>query len=165
MNKQTGFTLLEVLISVLIFSMGLLGLASLQVTGQRSNQSAYFRSQAMLQAYDMSDRMRANPDGISSNAYNSIPSSTPPTQEPSCISSSGGCTPAQLATYDEWQWNSMNSNLLPSGTGTITLNDSDSDGNYDEGETFTISVIWDDNRDGSVSTANGDPEFSIEFEP
>ena len=62
MKTHSGFTLIEVLISMLILAVGLLGLAGLQATGLRNNLSAYNRSQATQLAYDMADRMRANVD-------------------------------------------------------------------------------------------------------
>src|SRR5664280_455779 len=60
MNKNSGFTLLEVLIAMLVLAVGLLGLAGLQATSLRNNQSAYNRSQATQLAYDLADRMRNN---------------------------------------------------------------------------------------------------------
>jgi type IV pilus assembly protein PilV len=55
-----GFTLLEVLIALLIFSLGLLGLAGLMVVSVKTNNSAYLRTQASFLAQSMADRMRAN---------------------------------------------------------------------------------------------------------
>ena len=60
MNKSNGFTLIEVLISLVVLSLGLLGLAALQASSLRSNQGAYYRSQAAQFAYNIADRMRAN---------------------------------------------------------------------------------------------------------
>ncbi len=60
MKTNTGFTLIEVLIAMLVLAVGLLGLAGLQATSLRNNQSAYNRSQATQLAYDLADRMRAN---------------------------------------------------------------------------------------------------------
>lgn len=58
MHKQTGSSLLEVLVAVVILAFGLLGLAGLQLNSVKSSHSAYLRSQATLLAYDMADRMR-----------------------------------------------------------------------------------------------------------
>jgi type IV pilus assembly protein PilV len=62
-HRQRGFSLLEVLISVLIFSIGLMGLAGLQVVGMKANQNALLRSIASEAAYDMLDQLRAQPKG------------------------------------------------------------------------------------------------------
>ena len=59
-NHEKGFSLIEVLISLVIIAVGLLGLASLQITGVRNNHSAYLRSQMTFLTYDIVDRMRAN---------------------------------------------------------------------------------------------------------
>ena len=58
MHKQSGSSLLEVLVAVVILAFGLLGLAGLQISSVKSSHSAYLRSQATLLAYDMADRMR-----------------------------------------------------------------------------------------------------------
>lgn len=65
MNRQqhsmtSGFTLLEVLISVLVLSVGLLGFAALQLTAINTNQGAYFRTQATVIAQDLASRMHVN---------------------------------------------------------------------------------------------------------
>ena len=62
-NNQKGFTMLEVLIAIIIFSFGLLGLAGLQLVSLANNLSANSRSTATALAYDMADRMRANMQG------------------------------------------------------------------------------------------------------
>lgn len=62
-HKTTyGFTLLEVLIAMVVFAIGMLGLAGMQGTALKDNNDAYMRSQAVFFAYDMGDRIRANPD-------------------------------------------------------------------------------------------------------
>lgn len=59
-GRQIGFSLLEVLIAVVILSVGLLGLAGLQLSALRNNQSAMERSTAILQVYSIADVMRAD---------------------------------------------------------------------------------------------------------
>ena len=61
MTKSRGFTLIEVLIALVILSVGLLGLAGLQIISLKNNQSTYARGQANLMAMDVIDRIRANP--------------------------------------------------------------------------------------------------------
>jgi type IV pilus assembly protein PilV len=67
---QRGITLIEVLVAVLIFSIGLLGVAGLLVMSVRSNHAAYLRTQVTFLAQSMADRMQANPIGVWSGDYN-----------------------------------------------------------------------------------------------
>lgn len=58
--SEHGFTLIEVLVTMLILSIGLMGIAGLQAVSLKMNQSAHLSSQATFLAYDIIDRMRAN---------------------------------------------------------------------------------------------------------
>ncbi len=69
-RSQQGVALLEVLIAFFVLSIGLLGLAGLQIKALQFNQSAFQQSQATVAVYDMLDRMRLNRSAISSGAYN-----------------------------------------------------------------------------------------------
>jgi type IV pilus assembly protein PilV len=62
-------TLIEVLVTLVLISVGLLGVAALQLTSLRSNQEAYVRSQASVLAGDILDRMRANQAGVHNGDY------------------------------------------------------------------------------------------------
>lgn len=68
-TEESGATLIEVLVAIVVLSIGLLGLAGLQMTGLQSNHSAYLRSQATLLAYDLSDRMRVQRQAALSGAF------------------------------------------------------------------------------------------------
>lgn len=71
-QRAAGFTLLEILVAILILSIGLLGLASLQASGLRSNHSGYLRSKATIFAYEMADRLRANRATAIAGNYNIV---------------------------------------------------------------------------------------------
>jgi type IV pilus assembly protein PilV len=173
-NKQKGFTLLEILISVLILSIGLLGLAGLQLTALRSNTSAYNRSLATTLAYDIADRMRANKVATDAGAY-LTDIDTGPSGAGNCVGAGNNCDAGTLAAFDldEWkcQLGAHNDEAacqalglhgdLPRGVGEITRN----------GTIFSITVMWDDERTDPPGTAcGGDPEvdltcFTMAFEP
>jgi len=140
MNMRRGFTLIEVLIAIIVLSIGLLGLASLQANGLKNNTSAYQRSQATLLAGEMLDRIRANHVGKCAGAYDNLLAGS--VSDPGCIT--GGCTPAQMAQYDAFQWSERVAALLPSGQGSVTGAGRDS--------IFTIIVMWDDERTGATGT-------------
>ena len=104
--KNHGFTLLEVMIALVVFSFGLLALAALMAKGLQFNTSALHRSYATSQAYDMADRMRANRLGLDSECYDGESDSDTDSvcfsesdTDPGCIES--GCTPEQMAQYEE----------------------------------------------------------------
>jgi type IV pilus assembly protein PilV len=140
-NRQQGFTLLEVLIALLVLSIGLLGLAALQTTGLRSNEMANMRTTSTMLAYDISDRMRANPQGITDGDY--VIDSAPVTGTiPNCTSAD--CTTAELATFDLNQWKTA-IGRLPGGTGEITQT-------AGPPLVHTITVRWDENRTSAKGT-------------
>ena len=66
---QSGFSLIEVMVAVLVLSIGILGLAALQATALRNNQSALERSQGVVNTYSMVDAMRANVDSARAGEY------------------------------------------------------------------------------------------------
>ena len=113
--RQQGFSMLEVLIAVLVFSLGMLGLAGLLIFAISSNHVAYLRTQATFLAHNMADRMGANPVALWNNDYNGdFPVSA------STVSCAAGCTPAELATYDKTQWSTQLTTFLPNAKGKIT---------------------------------------------
>jgi type IV pilus assembly protein PilV len=135
-QQQQGFTLLEVLIALLILSIGLLGLAALQTTSLRSNQMASMRTTATQLAYDISDRMRANPVGVAAGEY----------------VLAGGTTPSgtSIAATDLIAWNQAVT-ALPGGRSSITQCDGTSVPPCD-GVTHIITVQWDEMRTGATGT-------------
>jgi type IV pilus modification protein PilV len=85
-----GFSLFEVLIALVVLSVGLLGLASLQTNTLKFNQGAYLRTQATNLAYDMADRMRANRAAAIANAYDGVDyATTLPDCNPAGVSGTG----------------------------------------------------------------------------
>ncbi|MBF0126573.1 MAG: type IV pilus modification protein PilV [Magnetococcales bacterium] len=137
-----GFTLLEVLITLAILSVGLLGLAKMQLNAIRFTQSAYLRSQVIFLAYDMFERMRANRTLALNGAYNTG-FDTVVTPGTDCALAT--CSPAQMATFDLAQWKSDLNQLLPSGEGEITPMVTGG-----PEALFDISIRWDDDRRAEV---------------
>jgi type IV pilus assembly protein PilV len=153
-KKNTGFTLIEVLIAMLVLAVGLLGLAGFQVFSLRNNQSAYNRSQATQLAYDMADKIRANPAEANNLASSTYALTSAAILQTSC-NSSPGCTPALMAQNDRALWNTNIISALGSfGAGSITVDPAT--------KVFTITINWDDDRD-SDADAN-DPNFQMSFQ-
>lgn len=133
-SAQTGFSMLEVLVTLVVLSTGLLGVANLQVDALRGNQSAYLASQAAQQAHDMAERMKSNPMAVADNQYDDLGTSIPEV-EVDCQANE--CTPSQLVVFDHNRWNSANQTLLPGGAGQVR---EISDG------IFLIGVRWHDRQ-------------------
>lgn len=110
---QRGVSLIEVLVAVLIFTIGLIGLGGLMITATRANTTAYVRTQVTFLANNMADRMRANPVGLWNASYNS--SSYPITGKaaPACDAGTG-CNPADVALRDQVLWSQQLQAALPS---------------------------------------------------
>jgi type IV pilus assembly protein PilV len=154
-----GFTLIEVMVSLVILSMGLLGIAKLVLFSAHSNDSAYLRSQATDLAYAILDDMRGNRATAMAQGYD-VPISTAPAAPGSCVGT--GCTPGALATYDVNTWLNRLALALPAGTGSVTTATTVAPAPI--GTTAVITVQWDDSAAQSVfSTAPG-TQMSITLE-
>lgn len=166
--RQAAFTLLEVLITLIILSIGLLGLAGLQTMSLRNNHSAYLRSQATSQIYDIVDRMRANTDQVN-NSYVFTESKytfDEIGQQTNDCDKKAGCSAAQMAEHDLFNWKQAIRGALPQGIGIICRDSSMEDGAYalasDEVTTsctnlstdpLVIKIWWVDDRTGDTPVA------------
>lgn len=121
---RNGFTLLEVLIALLVFSLGLLGMAGLLAVSVQTNHSAYLRTQATFLAQGMADRMRANIMGLwnsggSGSAYDgTYNSSTAGNTGTACLGSNA-CTWSQVVARDQTIWSNQLVSFLPNPSATI----------------------------------------------
>jgi len=185
-RKNSGFTLIEILITVVILSIGLLGLAGLQINGLRANMSSETRSKASALANDIAERMRANPLGVQNdnadddNQYANISMSVGDCADrpnPFCSNYNDGtshtadeCTPAQMAAFDAWVWacgmpkadgvvHGGLTNILSEGTGTVSCNDADltDDDTCSPGSSHTVTVSWNElSPNQAENTQSGD---------
>ena len=118
-----GATMIEVLVALLVLSIGLLGVAALLSTGMRNNYDAHLRSQATVLAYDIVDRMRANRTAALDGNYDTALADT--------ITLSGG---DPLYTTDLSEWKALLATALPVGRGAVARN----------GSVVTVTIEWDD---------------------
>ncbi len=137
-TKQSGFTLLEVMVAVFVLSVGLLGLAHLQITALKANQSADLRTQASLYASDILNRMRANRLASQNGAYIIAPTDDTP-------SSIGN-----VASQDLTDWRTNLSEALPGGTGGVNC---PAFNNLNE-FVCTVTIQWRDIHLGDVANIN-----------
>jgi len=119
--RQQGFSMLEVLIAVLVFSLGMIGLAGLMIFAIQSNHVGYLRTQATFLAHNMANRMAANPAGLwgtgGTSSYN-ITSILAPGAGIT-MTCAAGCSPADLATHDIQVWSQQLNTFLPNAKGAI----------------------------------------------
>ena len=98
-SKDSGFSMIELLVAVLVMGIGVLGITGLQMVSLQNNRGALLRQQAVMLAYDMMDRIRANRTidygGLAIGA-------PPPAGATDCVA--GNCTEAQMATFDQAVW-------------------------------------------------------------
>lgn len=98
---QKGIGLLEILITIILLSIGFLAAARMQVEGMRFSQSAYYQSQAYFLASDMINRMRTNAKGVLDGHYDGIFTSAD-VEDPGCAAQA--CNPKDIALQDVYEW-------------------------------------------------------------
>lgn len=126
---QRGFTLLEVLITIAVLGISLLGLAGLQTSGIRYTYTSYLMAVATQQAEDMIERMRANPAEATKTGgyYDSIAGSA----SASIDCAAAHCDETERAEYDHDLWNDKNTELLGQN-GTVRR----------VGDVFEVKLLW-----------------------
>lgn len=155
---QSGFTLIEVLVSVVVLSIGLVGVAGLQAVSLANNQSAIMRSQASALAYDLADRMRTNIASADAGLYDPAAAAAVAT-----CATPVGCTPQEMANNDLDEWLDALAANLPEGDGFVCVDSTPDDGTSSGtpqcdgvGSQFSVKVWWDDDRDGVIATDNSE---------
>jgi len=164
-QRQKGFSLIEVLVSVVIMSVGILGVAGLQVLSLQQNRSSLFRSEALMLGSDMLDRMRANPlVNYAGFDFTDLPPSATSCEDDSC-------TPAQMKDFDIAWWRcsinrldanddpfdicdtlSVTGSQLPGGQGEIADFGDETNCSVEDQETCVI-VRW-------TEISSGEPTYS-----
>ena len=132
--------MIEVLVTVLILAVGVLGVAAMQVTTYQNLSTSHSASVAAMVAEDFAERMPANGVEVLADTYNHA--SDPGTAFTNCADEV--CTTAQLAGYDigSW-WLELGANL-PLGRGQVAR--------IGASRTFSLTVRWDEDRSGSTGT-------------
>lgn len=160
-SKGLGMT--EVLISMLILSVGMLGMAGLQIRGLQASHDSYYRTQAVTLVQDMADRMRTNLGNIGSYVMDST---TTDYDRPACLDDNDNpCAADDMDEVDAYFWlNLAEPSSVPSllllGQGNVTDNGDN---------TFTITVMWDDDRQGTDTDCGAAADaltcYSMTFTP
>ncbi len=101
-HRITGVALIEILISLLILSVGVIGLSNVQINAKRVAQEALQRTKAASLASDMLERIRANPTGFANYNGAEVGRSSAATEPADCRLVA--CAPADVAARDLWEW-------------------------------------------------------------
>jgi type IV pilus assembly protein PilV len=131
-TNQHGFSLIEVLVALVVLSVGMLGMAGMYVTTLRSGGDSISRVKAIYLVSDMVDRIRANPSPIASATYAAGVAGA------AAACQATQCTIAQMAQEDLRVWQSDVNSLLPGGIPTVTVDPTTTPA------TYTVTIVWTD---------------------
>lgn len=146
---QAGVSLVEVLVALVVLSVGMLGIAALYVESLRAGRSALTRSQAVVLAADIGDRIRANTAG---QANYTKTADAQGALNAACVEGGAGCAPATMAAHDIAVWHrAVDSRVgsptaLPGGRGTVVVDTTTTP------TTYTITVSWSESGEATPST-------------
>lgn len=137
LKQQSGLGLIEILITVLVLGIGILGVASTQVVSLQMNSQAQSRSQAVLLAEDLLDRIRANPDSFAS--YTLAQGNAQGADGGECDTSFVPAN-ATVAANDIAAWENSLACLLPEAQRTVAVSM-----NVNNLIIATVTIDWDQN--------------------
>ena len=144
-RRSRGFSLIEILVASLIFSVTTLGLMT---TMAKNTQSIVSSDQAILAtmlAMDITNRMQANPVGVREKRYTLSP------QENTDCYRGVGCNPEAMARMDLFEWRQLVEQLFPTGEAVLCLDETPFDGDPDapacsqSGEAYAVKIWWQEN--------------------
>jgi type IV pilus assembly protein PilV len=127
--RQSGFSLIEVLVALIVMSVGMLGIASLYVQSMQAGRTSLFRHNAVTLAGDVADRIRANPTAGATYA-------DPVGADNNCIAQGTNCSNVQMAAQDVLIWQEQAAGTLPAGQVTVNFD------NAAVPPTYEIAVNW-----------------------
>lgn len=154
-SRQRGFSLVELLVAVLIISVGVLGVTGLQMVSLQNNRDALLRTEALQLAYNLMDRIRVNPGaGVAGAAYDGIGFDDVPNAPSDCVANN--CSSAQMLAFDIALWKCSlgghneedvctdlrDDGLLPLVADLPGLPDGNGQVNVGAGGNISISIRW-----------------------
>jgi len=134
-KSESGFTMVETLVALVVLAIGLLGIAALYLNSLQAGRTAIYRTQAVNLAADLADRIRVNRTATA--AYGSA-FATAFAEVPACFTT-GGCTAAQLASSDLSRWKASLAQLLPNGQGQVVVTPPVAPG---DPTNYVVTVQW-----------------------
>ncbi len=131
-HRQKGFSLVEVLIALVIMSVGMLGIAGLYVQSMQAGRTSMFRHHAVTLAGDVADRIRANPTAGAVYGHAANATGT----DNNCVAGGVDCNSVDMAANDIFVWQAQARDTLPSGAVAIVFNAGVNP------PTYQITVSW-----------------------
>ncbi|MDO9237832.1 MAG: type IV pilus modification protein PilV [Aquabacterium sp.] len=131
-SKQSGVSLIEVLVAMLIASLGILSMIAMQINATKYTKTSEVRTMGTLLVGDLTDRMRANKAGFLAGSYfidpatkypDDGPVKAPEKAQPTCNEAASKCDVAQLAAQDLADWQRSVFFALPGGSARISKPD------------------------------------------
>jgi type IV pilus assembly protein PilV len=154
LSRSGGFSLIEVLVSILVLSFGMLGVASLLASSLSGSHTASMRTQAIVLADDLADRMRANRATAVAPGPNNYEGIAPAENRCRAVHyahrhvAPAACTPQELAADDLFDWQAQVAALLPQGTAVVCIDSTPEDGTAGApacdgvGGAYAIKEFW-----------------------
>ncbi|HLT90825.1 MAG TPA: type IV pilus modification protein PilV [Woeseiaceae bacterium] len=146
-TRHAGFSLVEVLIALIVMSVGMLGIAGVYVHGMQAGRTSLFRHHAIALAGDVADRIRANP--LAGASYTDT---GPVTSAPNSLCLTALCTAEEIAASDIWSWDRQARDTLPDGDVLVSYAAPAGSGSP---ALYTVTITW--------SEAGETPSYAIEF--
>jgi type IV pilus assembly protein PilV len=160
-RHQRGVSLIEVLVAILVISLGILAMVAMQVNATKFTKTSEIRTMGALLVGDLADRMRANRDGFTTGAYAyqvAYPNSGPPvlpdvTDTCNKPEPAPACSASEMAAKDQADWLATVNTSLPGGTAWIGDVDANTGG-------IDIWLVWNEpggTRDAAERNASECP--------
>lgn len=137
-QSQHGFGLVESLVALVVVSVGMIGIAVLYGQGLGASRTALYRTQAVILASDMADRIRLNRRGGAT--YQTAGAGT----DRNCVPGGAMCIPARMAEHDLWAWNAQIDRQLPGADGVVLYTAASP-------PTYTIRITWQEVGLGAIT--------------
>ena len=164
-SQMQGFALVEAMVTVLVFAIGLLGVIGLQTIALSSTSTSSMRTEATVLAYDLADRMRAN--NVAARGVAGVGYDGPAAAVNSCRrvysdaieAAPAACDANDLAADDLYDWQQQVAQSLPGGLGTVCIDSTPDDGNPGApacdgvGVAYAIKVWWSQRATEDVDAA------------
>lgn len=140
-RREAGASLIEVLVAILVVSLGVVAMGGLLAAATRLGKASEIRAVASLLASDISDRMKANAGAVRTSNYNLATAFSATATEPAaptgCIVTDA-CTAEEIAAADLAAWRRALYHSLPLGQGYVAYDS----GASDAGGAVDVWVAW-----------------------